>query len=118
MKKFFTNINLQVFKIRIIQIILVLVAAESFDNAESHGNDFNFASGEPTVAGQNEIPYSDDNSRRSRYRTEQIIIETHPTYNSGANGGAIGMALVCATCIICVVLLESLLFNRKTSTND
>ena len=52
MKKFFTNINLQVFKIRIIQIILVLVGSESFHNAESHGNDFNFASGEPTEAGQ------------------------------------------------------------------
>ena len=94
------------------------MAAESFDNAESHGNDFNFASGEPTVAGQNEIPYFDDNSRRSQYRTEQIIRETHPVYNSGATGGAIGMAIVCATCIICVVIFETLLLIKKKPIND
>ena len=118
MKKFFTNINLQVFKIRIIQIILVLVAAGSFYNAERQGTDFNFASGEPTIAGQNEIPYSDGNSFRTRYRTEQIIKETHPAYNTGANGGAIGMSLICSTCIICVVILETLVFIRKKSIND
>jgi hypothetical protein len=119
MKKLFDKKNIQVVKIRIIQIVLILAGIISFDKTDRFGNESRFNSGEPIIVGENKI--SDPNSQEfggNGYRTESIYKETHPIYDGGANGGAIGMALVCATCIICFVLLESLVFNRKTSTNE
>jgi hypothetical protein len=119
MKKFFKNINLQVFKIRVIQIVLILVGIISFDESNTFGHDFRFYSGEPVLVGENKIHDPDYHGFGSnQYRVESIYKETHPTYIGGSTGGAIGMAIVCATCIICVVILEILVFIRKKSIND
>jgi hypothetical protein len=119
MEKFFTFINLPVFKIRVIQIALILVGVVSFDESNRFGHDYRFDSGQPVIVSESKIHDPDYHGFGSNgYRIESNYKETHPVYNSGATGGAIGMAIVCATCIICVVILETLLLIKKKPIND
>lgn len=55
MKKFFTVINLPVFKIRVIQIALILVGVVSFDESNRFGHDYRFDSGQPVLVGESKI---------------------------------------------------------------
>ena len=106
------NINFQVVRVRVIQIILLIVCVVSYDKVDRFGSDYHSDSGEAVQVAERQIRESDDDGFGGRrfggrgYRTEPVFEERNPTYVAGFNGGAVGMSIICSVSLLSAVSLE------------
>jgi hypothetical protein len=107
------NINFQVVRVRVIQIILLIVCVVSYDKVDRFGTDYHSDSGEAVQVAERQIRESDDDDGfggrrfgRRGYRTEPVFEERNPTYVAGFNGGAVGMSIICSVSLLSAVSLE------------
>ena len=88
---------------RIIQLVLLAVAGYSFTLCIELGNKYEYDKGELTQY----IQRKNITAIYSRKNINQESKATDITSQSGFNGGALGMGIICASSLLGIVLLET-----------
>ena len=96
MKKFITSKN-------VIQLVLSGIAFISFGACWEIGNKYKYDEGELTQY----IRRQNMTQLYSRKNIDQESKSTDITSQSGFNGGALGMGIICASCIMGIVFIET-----------
>ena len=113
------KINLQVVKLRVIQISLLIFCAVSYDKVDRFGSNYHSDSGEAIQVAEREVIESDNDRLGNHrfggngYRTEPLFKERNPIYVAGFNGGAVGMSVICSVSLFLAVSLEIVLLFKK-----
>lgn len=88
MKKLFTKSSYRWIELRVMQIVLVAIAIDSYVKCNSLGNEYRKAGG---------LEFKD-------VGFDYEVVDTSIT--SGFTGGSLGFAIICATCLVLIVVLQ------------